>query len=394
MNYIASSRLIFLFLFLMSLFVQPSFSKANSLLSDEERVTAYFSGNKGWIEIPKKELQKNQEFLCDNHLCYFDGKLGLLRMNPNVDIELLPEADRSYDKKNWRFPNSTDVVRFINKSYKHVRHDRMGSIQIDDRFFFQGKLYEVISDTESPTELSIHYTGVVLSRVVKTFKHTSNILVELTMYDSKGQESVIIGTRDHPFFVPEVNKYIPMGKLVLNTVLETDDGSLATVKNVKNLYGESTVYNLEVEDTHNFYVTSPSGGPIVNVHNTCECNEGLRLSDEARELHRAGKTREALDVHYEDLVRKKTGGTSEIINGRQIDSVTNDALIEAKRVHTAIKKPKNFLSKSKRKQIKELVKSANESGKKAEVWFKYGVSPQVRKWIEKHGGIVKTGLGD
>lgn len=263
-----------LYLIVILLIAQVTFPSMAISSSDTEKVTAYFSDSKNWVEIPKNELQKDQEFLCGSHLCYFFGKFGLLRMNPDVDIKLLPESDRSYDENNWRFPEPTDVVRYIDKLYKHIRHDRMGSLKNHDRFFFQGKLYEAFSDNNSTTGLSIRDTGIVLSRVTKTFKHP-NTLVDLTIYNDNNQEFIITGTSEHPFFVPKLNKYISMGELTPNTILETDDGSLAIVKSIKDNVGEFTVYNLEVKNTHNFYIASPDGGPIVNVHNTCECDQAL-----------------------------------------------------------------------------------------------------------------------
>ncbi|KFJ35497.1 MafB-like protein [Neisseria lactamica] len=120
----------------------------------------------------------------------------------------------------------------------------------------------------------------------------------------------------------------------------------------------------------------------------------LALSDSARQLYQNAKYREALDIHYEDLIRRKTGGSSKFINGREIDAVTNDALIQAKRTISAIDKPKNFLNQKNRKQIKATIEAANQQGKRAEFWFKYGVHSQVKSYIESKGGIVKTGLGD
>ncbi|HGH0156170.1 TPA: polymorphic toxin MafB class 1 [Neisseria meningitidis] len=120
----------------------------------------------------------------------------------------------------------------------------------------------------------------------------------------------------------------------------------------------------------------------------------LALSDSARQLYQNAKYREALDIHYEDLIRRKTDGSSKFINGREIDTVTNDALIQAKRTISAIDKPKNFLNQKNRKQIKATIEAANQQGKRAEFWFKYGVHSQVKSYIESKGGIVKTGLGD
>lgn len=78
----------------------------------------------------------------------------------------------------------------------------------------------------------------------------------------------------------------------------------------------------------------------------------------------------------------------------EIDVVTSDALIQAKRGLSALEKPKNFLNQKNRAQIKRTVKLANEQNKTAQFYFKYGVHPQVRSYIVDKGGIVKTGLGD
>ncbi len=127
--------------------------------------------------------------------------------------------------------------------------------------------------------------------------------------------------------------------------------------------------------------------------------EGMKLSDKARDLYRQGKTREALDVHYEDLVGGKLGGKvgQEFSNNGkiwEIDVVTDSSLIQVKRSYTALNKPKNFLSKSTRSQIKNTIDLANKQGKSPEFWFKYGVHPTVRKYITDKGGVVRTGLGE
>ncbi len=82
---------------------------------------------------------------------------------------------------------------------------------------------------------------------------------------------------------------------------------------------------------------------------------GLKLFDKAGGLYRQGKVREALDVQYEDLVRHRTGGTGQVVNGREFDVVTSDALIPVKRTWSALDNPRNFLGKSTRNQIKSTI---------------------------------------
>ena len=70
----------------------------------------------------------------------------------------------------------------------------------------------------------------------------------------------------------------------------------------------------------------------------------LRLSARVRRLYRQGKISEALDAHYEDMVRAKTAGQSGDIQGREIDVILNDAFIQVKRSYAAIERPRNFLN--------------------------------------------------
>jgi len=100
-----------------------------------------------------------------------------------------------------------------------------------------------------------------------------------------------------------------------------------------------------------------------------------------KELGEAGK-------QYEMDVRDKAGGQSKIIDDKEIDSVTDNALIQAKDSKSAINKPKNFLNKKTRTQIKNTIKMAIERNKNAEFWFKKEPHPDVRQYIEGKGGKV------
>ncbi|ENQ7963126.1 type IV secretion protein Rhs, partial [Escherichia coli] len=143
------------------------------------------------------------------------------------------------------------------------------------------------------------------------------------------------------------------------------------------------------------YVPNPLGyiDPL-GLAKTSVPAEKISLSDKARDLFRQGKVREALDVHYEDLVRRKLGGISQEIAGREYDVVTDKIIAQVKRTYSSIDNPKNFLSKSTRTQIKKTIELAEEQGKEAQFWFKYGVSPKVREYIESKGGEVILGMGN
>ncbi len=237
-------------------------------LTPETKVRAYVGGKDRWKYMPLKELNKGQEFQFDDHLCYVDQN-GLIRMNPGVDVTKLEEANREFDRTNWRFPEPEDVVRFIDKESRHSHHDRMGTLKLGNRFWFQGRLYQATEDRGSPTGLSVRRTDIILKRVTNTFQRRVESLIDLTVNDEEGREFVISGTAEHPFFVPAENDYIPMGRLESGVVLRTAEGKLARVKKTKVRHGEFTVYNLEVEGPHNFFVSSVDGGPNILTHNAC-----------------------------------------------------------------------------------------------------------------------------
>ncbi|MEU3002618.1 restriction endonuclease fold toxin, partial [Streptomyces sp. NPDC006995] len=214
-------------------------------------------------------------------------------------------------------------------------------------------------------------------------------LVDISVESSDGSAgNIITATDGHPFWVADSQEWTEAGQLKPGQWLQTSAGTWAQITAVRAYSDIATVYNLTVDDLHTYYATA--GATPVLVHN---CG-GMKASDRVRGLVRQGKVREAADAHYEDMVSARTGGTSQIINGREIDVVTSDALIQVKRTWSAVNKPKNFLGKSTRNQIKATLSSAEEMGVRAEFWFKYGVHRDVRSYIEGKGGIVRIGFGD
>ncbi|NBF01543.1 hypothetical protein GV819_04490 [Pseudomonas sp. Fl5BN2] len=67
-----------------------------------------------------------------------------------------------------------------------------------------------------------------------------------------------------------------------------------------------------------------------------------------------------MEIHYKDFVIGRAGGTSQVINGRGIDVVTEAVLIQVKRTCSAIEELNNFLSKAARGQIKVTIEVAVE----------------------------------
>ncbi|WP_437734316.1 restriction endonuclease fold toxin [Sorangium sp. So ce1335] len=94
---------------------------------------------------------------------------------------------------------------------------------------------------------------------------------------------------------------------------------------------------------------------------------------------------------WEEDVRAMSDGISDVIEGREFDSVTSTELIQAKDSSSAVNSPRNFLGKSTRRQIKETVRIADELGKQPVYWFKEEPHPEVRSYIEEKGAEVRSG---
>ncbi|MFJ3692136.1 restriction endonuclease fold toxin [[Kitasatospora] papulosa] len=224
--------------------------------------------------------------------------------------------------------------------------------------------------------------------VVAKLIHRDEKLIDIVVRHESGTTSTLRTTTNHPVWDETLGTWVEAGNLTVGNVLVTSDGRYASVASLRSRTGMADMYNLTVSNLHTYYVLA--GADPILVHN---CG-GMTASTKVRDLVAAGKLRDAADVHYEDMVRARTGGVSKEINGREIDVVTSDALIQVKRTWTAVNRPKNFLSKSTRNQIKATLSSAEEMGVRAEFWFKYGVHNDVRSYIENKGGIIRTGMGD
>ncbi|MET9108559.1 restriction endonuclease fold toxin, partial [Streptomyces zhihengii] len=245
----------------------------------------------------------------------------------------------------------------------------------------------VVGDTVTATDPETGETTVrevVGTIVTEDDKH----FVDLTLRGAEGDEAALTSTTTHPFWAESEGAWVEAGDLEIGMLLRAADGELVEVEGVKPFEERRRTHDLTIAGVHTYYVLAERT-PLL-VHN---CG-GMKASQKVKDLMAKGKVRDAADVHYEDQVRARTGGTSVEINGREIDAVTDEALIQVKRTWTAVNRPKNFLSKSTRKQIKATLEAADERGMRAEFWFKYGVHDDVRSYIENKGGIVRLGFGE
>ena len=104
-------------------------------------------------------------------------------------------------------------------------------------------------------------------RVVQTFEHETDEVVEVTVNDD-----TITTTPTHPFYVPQKG-WTEAIELRAGDILVTCNGEYVVVEKVQHELLETpvTVYNFEVEDYHTYYVSADANSDeFVLVHNTCK----------------------------------------------------------------------------------------------------------------------------
>ncbi|GAA1750476.1 hypothetical protein GCM10009747_04780 [Agromyces humatus] len=75
----------------------------------------------------------------------------------------------------------------------------------------------------------------------------------------------VVATDGHPFWVPEIGRWVDAGDLLPGDWLSTSAGTLVQVTAVAHDHREQAVHNLTVADTHTYYVAA--GADAVLVHN-------------------------------------------------------------------------------------------------------------------------------
>ena len=98
--------------------------------------------------------------------------------------------------------------------------------------------------------------------------------------------TVVDTTENHPFYV-EGKGWCAAAELEAGDVLRTEDGEQETVKSVQTekLDKAVKVYNLEIEDSHTYYVSADS----VLVHNACGDALGKRQTEDQKALYDLAK---------------------------------------------------------------------------------------------------------
>ncbi|HGJ66973.1 TPA: hypothetical protein ENS27_16560 [bacterium] len=119
------------------------------------------------------------------------------------------------------------------------------------------KPIEQIVVGDSVYSYNIEKNTIELSKVVKSFERKTNEIYELTTNNQK-----IYVTAEHPFYVNEKG-WKKVIDLQVGFELKTSTNKKEGIVSIKSYQRPETVYNIEVEGNHNYFVT----GSSILVHN-------------------------------------------------------------------------------------------------------------------------------
>ena len=242
--------------------------------NEETAVQIYNRRNGQWEAAVFGDVGNDMEFIVGDYV-YATTEQGYFFLKPEIDISKLAETDRSFDPDNWRVPKADDVV-FLFKSvdgFQQKGHWLFTYVKPGSEIVFQGKVWRLEFDVAN-NELGVVDTGNVFARVTKTHVnfHEDDVLALTVKFDSCGKTDIITGSEEHPFYVLDVEDYVPMIDLQPDMRLKTDNGSLVTVIELKPLEESMELYNLTVEHVQNYYIYTSEDTTGVLVHNTGPCD--------------------------------------------------------------------------------------------------------------------------
>ncbi len=228
-----------------------------------------------WEDKTYGEVGPDMEFIVGGYVYATTPENGFLFLKPELDITKLAEADRTFDPANWRLPKPDDIVKVFRSDdpAQQKGHWLLKDVAPNSEVIFQGKVWSWELDLENQ-RFVVKDTGNVFAKVTAVHKqvHEGDVLALMVRYEGCGKLGLITGSEEHPFYVLEKEDYIPMVDLKPGMALKTDNGTQATVVELKPLLEAMELYNLTVENVHNYYIFSFEDEPGVLVHNIGPCD--------------------------------------------------------------------------------------------------------------------------
>ncbi|MEU1723335.1 DNRLRE domain-containing protein [Nonomuraea sp. NPDC005692] len=158
------------------------------------------------------------------------------------------------------------------------------------------------TDPETGETRAEPVTAVLTS---KGDKHLVQISVDAA--DKDDERSSLVATDHHPFWAPQLRKWVMADELKSGMWLRTSAGTFVQVQAVKRWTAVQTVHNMTVANIHTYYVAA--GAAAVLVHNTsCPLKDFVA---EYKAKYQVGKGRNAAVAQYDiDDMRGQLVGVS------------------------------------------------------------------------------------
>jgi len=103
-------------------------------------------------------------------------------------------------------------------------------------------------------------TGEVEEDVIsKVMINKTNSYLKVTLEDN----TIIEVTGSHPFYDKKSNSWKPISEFEIGDIVTTSENKDIKIKSIESIEKEETVYNLEVMNNHNYFVTESN----ILVHN-------------------------------------------------------------------------------------------------------------------------------
>lgn len=134
------------------------------------------------------------------------------------------------------------------------------NIAVGGEFVFRGRIFRVEGDGASRAAV---YTGKVVSRIVRTFRREVGTTYNLQLEGAK-PDTPLTASAEHPFYSPSHGGYTPIAELLPGDTVVAEDGQVLSVAIVTKEPGLTRVFNVEVEQTNNFFAQSVGKGVLVH----------------------------------------------------------------------------------------------------------------------------------
>ena len=155
---------------------------------------------------------------------------------------------------------------------------------------------------------------LLLKRVTNTFVTPAQQVLELEVEDEDGNTETFGVTSEHPFWV-KARGWVGAGKLLPGDEIFTSSGGWLRVAGSTWLSGRQTVYNIEVEDTHTYFV----GEFGAWVHNMC-------AMDKVNDLSKASKKGKKFDEARREAFEKAGMTDPDKVKITKYDETTGTAV--------------------------------------------------------------------